>query len=327
MKVPASIRRLHEDQAEVNRRLKLEVDHLLLGLKHLRWHYESRIKELDSFALKVESGRVPDPGQLEDFFACTLVVPTALDVAAAESLITDTFALAERRPAQPARTHKRPEAFPFDDLRLYVSIRHDPAFPPDRPPNDLCGIRFEVQVKTFLQHAWAIATHALVYKTDEVSWSKERIAFQIKAMLEHAELSIQEAERLAESNALAKEDGVSSDLRESISLVKAEWNADELPTDVRRLAENVTALRRALRVEIPDLEALLTTGKATRGNTHPANLSPYGVIVQYLAEAARDKLEEALTSTRSRFKVLIPAEIDLPPDLDRTTCCNAIFLA
>lgn len=327
MKVPASIRRLHEDQSAVGHRLKSEVDRLLLGLKQSRWHYESRVKELDSFALKVESGRVADPRQLEDFFACTLVVPNALDVAVAEAMITTTFALTERRPARADRTHKRPEAFPFDDLRLYVSINNDPALPPDRAPNDLCGIDFEVQVKTFLQHAWTIATHALVYKTDEVNWSKERIAFQIKAMLEHAELSIQEAERLAESNALAKEDRVSAELRDSIGLVKAQWSADELPTDIRRLAENINDLRRALRVEIADLAALLTAGKATRGNTHPANLSPYSVIVQYLAESARDKLEEALTSARSRFKVLIPAEIELPPDLDKAACRNAIFLA
>ena len=61
-----------------------------------------------------------------------------------------------------------------------------------------------MQVKTFLQHAWGIATHDLIYKTDDVSWSRQRIAYQIKAMLEHAEMSIQEAGRLAEAVALSK---------------------------------------------------------------------------------------------------------------------------
>jgi len=71
---------------------------------------------------------------------------------------------------------------------------------------------------------------------------------------------------------------------------------------------------------------LLAAGKTSRGNAHPSNLSPYSVILQYLFESARDKLVEALTSTRTRFKVVIPAEVDLPADLDRTTCRNAIFL-
>ncbi len=326
MKIPASIRHIHQDQLAPNRLLKKEVDLLVTGMKHPRWHYESRIKEIDSFALKAESGRFGDARQLEDFFACTLVVPNAIEVAGAEGLIVSTFALVERRPASIGQTHKRPDAFPFDDLRLYASLKADTALPSDRPPNQLANIVFEVQVKTFLQHAWAIATHGLVYKTTDASWSRERIAFQIKAMLEHAELSIQEAEKLAESQALAKEDNITTDLRRSIQLIRGQWDADELPADVRRLAENFTALRRALRIEIADLEEILNAGKAKRGNNHPANLSPYGVVIQYIIENARDKMIGALTATNVRFKILIPPEIDWPSDVDRARCRNAIFV-
>jgi hypothetical protein len=73
MKVPASIRKLYEEQLEVNQRLKLKVDERIKNLRAERWHYESRLKQEQSFALKVESGRVPNPAALEDFFACTLV--------------------------------------------------------------------------------------------------------------------------------------------------------------------------------------------------------------------------------------------------------------
>ncbi len=41
-----------------------------------------------------------------------------------------------------------------------------------------------------MQHAWGLATHDLIYKADEINWPKERIAFQIKAMLEQAEVTI-----------------------------------------------------------------------------------------------------------------------------------------
>ena len=326
MKVPASIRQIHADQLEPNRLLKMEIDRLITGIRSPRWHYESRIKELDSFALKAESGRFGDARQLEDFFACTLVVPNATELFTAEQLITSTFTLHERRPPNVRHTHKRSDAFPFDDLRLYVRLKGDPTLPPDRPPNDLVGILFEVQLKTFLQHAWTIATHGLVYKTDEANWSKERIAFQIKAMLEHAELSIQEAESLAESGAIAKEDDITADLRASMQLIRTQWGSDELPEDIRRLALNVTALRRALRINIEELERLLGSEKAQRANSHPINLSPYSVLIQYLMDGAKDKMLQALTTTSGRFKILIPQEVALPSDLDRALCRNAIFV-
>jgi ppGpp synthetase/RelA/SpoT-type nucleotidyltranferase len=104
--------------------------------------------------------------------------------------------------------------FRLIDLRLYVTLPDSPAL----PPTDLSDVVFEVQIKTFLQHAWSIATHDLLYKTDAVNWSKERIAYQIKARREHAEISIQEAEDLATSAALAKEDRKTVRVKKGISL-------------------------------------------------------------------------------------------------------------
>jgi ppGpp synthetase/RelA/SpoT-type nucleotidyltranferase len=202
MKIPASIRNAYDDQKTRYQRLKEQVDTAVAGFRRPRWHYESRIKTLQSYALKLETGRVRDPYGLEDLFACTLVVANLAEIDEAERLVLQVFELQERRPKEPNYTHKRPDAFPFDDLRLYVAVPLDAAV----PPKGIEGVRFEFQVKTFLQHAWSIATHDLVYKTDDVSWSKERIAYQTKAMLEHAEVSIQEAERLSDSGALMKQD-------------------------------------------------------------------------------------------------------------------------
>jgi hypothetical protein len=130
MKVPASVRRLHEDQKETNDRLKAIIDERMRGVKHPRWHYESRVKELASFALKIESGRFGNPAALEDFFACAIVVANATEIAEAEKLIGENFAVKERRPPRPAYTHKASNAFPFDDLRLYVTLPDSLAEPP-----------------------------------------------------------------------------------------------------------------------------------------------------------------------------------------------------
>ena len=77
--------------------------------------------------------------------------------------------------------------------------------PPESETNKLSNITFEIQIKTFLQHAWDIAIHDIIYKGDDINWRMQRIAYQIKAMLEHAEVSIHEIERIKESEILPKE--------------------------------------------------------------------------------------------------------------------------
>lgn len=322
MKVPLSIRRLYDAQQEGNVRLKEFVDERLKRLKHERWHYESRLKSLESFALKVESGRFPRPEALEDFFACTVVVANGKEIQEAEQLIQAHFTVHTRRPPRDVSTHKEPQAFPFDDLRLYVCLQDDPAL----PPRAFAGIRFEIQIKTFLQHAWSIATHDLIYKTDEANWSKERIAYQIKAMLEHAELSIQEAEQLAQSLALAKTTATTRTLQDIIALLRTLWQADDLPTDVRRLAENIQALAAAVKIDVTRLQAILERQQHQGKGPLTRNLSPYGIVVQSLLSECPTQFMTWLSATNERRKVVIPAEIEWPAELDRGQGRNALFL-
>lgn len=322
MKVPASLRTLYDDQKLSNERLKDTVDARMLGLKEPRWHYESRIKELVSYALKVESGRVAAPEALEDYFACTMVVAKSADIAVAERRIGRMFDVKERRPPQAGVTHKSPDSFPFDDLRLYVSIDDDLG----ESRENLIGVVFEVQIKTFLQHAWSIATHDLVYKTDDANWSKARIAYQIKAMLEHAEVTIQEADKLSSSEGLTKTEARMRLIQQGIDLVREQWEADELPRDLRRLASNVVNVLKALRMTVEQLKRILDEGRAERGGHHPANLSPYGTVVQYLLAAEVERVLRFLKSSESRTKVLIPREILLPRGVDENELRNAVFV-
>jgi hypothetical protein len=94
---------------------------------------------------------------------------------------------------------------------------------------------------------------------------------------------------------------------------------------VRRLANNITTLIEALRLEIGRLEEILNDGKAQRAGLHPANLSPYATVVQYLFSAEKAKMVSLLT-TDGRTKILIPEEIELPGDIDRAQLRNAVFV-
>jgi len=323
MKVPSSIRDLYLDLKEKYIPLKEHIDPFIVNspLKYPGWHYESRIKGLESFALKLETGRYPDPIQLEDFFACTLVVENLKSISKAEELVRSMFELSERRPKNNLDTFKQADSFRFDDLRLYVKWKDSPA----TPPTGLSGLLFEVQIKTFLQHAWSIATHDLIYKSDEKNWSKERIAYQIKAMLEHAETSIHEAENLAKSNTLNKTDSFSKRISKTIKLINELWPDHALPADKKRLAENIHNLIRNLKIDLQTLNSILSKETELGNGTKILNLSPYGIVIQSLLNQEPDKMAEFLSSVDCKFKVYLHKEINIPSSINKNELKNAIF--
>lgn len=323
MKICRSIRTLYDDQKEKNGRLKIEVDKKLNNLIPQHWHYVSRIKELESYALKIETGRFNAPESLEDFFACSIVVRNSIEISEAIQKINEKFLIISRRPNSFDFTHKKPEAFPFDDLRLYCKLKENLAL----PSSDVYSIIFEVQIKTFLQHAWSIATHDLIYKTDQVHWGKERIAYQIKAMLEHAETSINQANQLATAETLAKENIDLKEIKGLIQLFKEEWEPTDLPSDIRRLAENTRTFLSKIGIDRLRLQQILRHQKSLSNGQHPKNLSPYITIVQYCMFMEQDKTSTFLMNqSENKFKVLIPEEMELPQTININQLINIISI-
>ena len=308
MKIPRSVRDLYAELTPAYAALKERVDVLITSRKESRWHYESRLKSAESFALKLETGRCADPSMVEDFFACTLVVENHARVHIAEELVCNLFRLDERRPKQSALTHLAPSNFDFDDLRLYVRWKDDPAV----PRKGIEGRVFEVQVKTFLQHAWSIATHDLVYKTDDVDWATSRIAFQVKGMLENAELSIAEAQQLTDASLLKKSDRDCEQLRKTIAEIKTRWQQEQLPKDLRRLAQNVVELTRVLRIGFADLWAALDEASAAGEGASTLNLSPYGAVVAALLRKQGARVLEPLGKADAHRRLFVPSEIEMP---------------
>lgn len=309
MKIAKAIRDTYESATTEYKRLSEEVCGKLEPEVNSRgWFFTSRLKQLESFALKIETGRVDNPCRLEDFFACTIIVPTLLQVSVAEKFLEEIYEVDSRRPTSDETTHKKASDFVFDDLRLYLKYGASSTGRND----DLEGITFEVQIKTILQHAWGIASHDLIYKTDNVSWPKERIAFQVKAMLEHAEIAIAEAERLANSPAIAKKDQETESALEIIHVIHGFWTPEHLPRDIKRLAESIIRIMKMCDLKSSDLRLVLDEEK-NRFGVLPTNLSPYAFLVQALANKSDLDFRKKFTSNRNRkTKILIHDDMDLP---------------
>jgi len=306
MKISNSVRDLFTLQKAINERLADRVKELLGENKKDNWFYKGRVKQLESFAQKLETGRF-DPRALEDFFACTIVVENKNAINEAVQLVEKFCIIHDRKPKKIGETHKSPDLFSFDDLRLYVKLKQSETSPPS-PLND---ILFEIQIKTFLQHAWSIATHDLIYKGSSISWGKARLAFQIKAMLEHAEISIEQVEALSGSSALSITDAKTSTLKDIIIWLQSSWEAELLPLDVVRLSQSLLDVMKAMKLELEDIRQAVNTDTENGYGTKAKNLSPYEIVVKAIFNNQQDKFRSFLRDRWAKNKLFITPEMEL----------------
>lgn len=308
MKIIQSIEAIYEEQKELNLLLQNKVDEIFSRLKLKSWHYFSRIKQLESFALKLETGRFSEAKSMEDFFACTIVVENLDQINKATELIRENFNVFLTRPKDQKLTHKEPSSFQFDDLRLYATlIQKD--FLPEEPINK---VKFEIQVKTFLQHAWSLATHDLIYKSNEINWSKERIAYQIKAMLEQAELTISGVNNLITVPEVLKDNYETTQQKKILSFYNNFFESEDLPKDVVRLCKNTQELLKGLNLHVEDLEKVLQKENDLGKGVHFKNLSPFLLILQSIINQRQSIVQKYIEKdSNQKFKIILPKELDI----------------
>lgn len=296
MKVVNSIKTIFNDQEKINGVLKSKVDSIFESTKLKSWHYISRTKQIESFAQKIETGRVDNPAKMEDFFACTFVVENISQISIAIDKVKAHTNILYQRPKTPDFTHKESSSFVFDDLRLYCTLKETNSREKG-PINDLV---FEVQIKTFLQHAWAISTRELIYKSDVINWQKQRIAYQIKAMLENAEISIGNATKIKELSGLPLGDHKTRKQNEIKYFINSNWTEANLPSNEMRLVDNIELLIRQFNISIPELQELLDVETKVGKGVNALNLSPYLIIIQTLINQYSISFVKFLRQKRKR---------------------------
>lgn len=198
-----------------------------------------RPKGLDSLAEKLESGRYAAWDEVDDRVAFTIVVPTSSHEPEVVEFLRSAFDLTDVRSRDSVA--KPPDVFRFDATRCYGRVsRAEPE--PDLEPRAF-EILFEIQIKTAFEHAWSVVTHDLVYKSDDVSWAKRRLAAQLKAMVEQIDSLVDNFERAAgdvpgtsdyETESMARALAVLQSLQEEALI-----DASLLPASWSRLAENL----------------------------------------------------------------------------------------
>jgi len=300
MKISHSLRELYSDCHSEYSLLKSEVDRRILATKNQRWHYESRLKAIESFALKAETSRVKKMSEMEDFFGCCIVVENSQGLVKAESLISEQFEIVERRPKTVNFTHKDPSSFVFDDIRIYARIPKDEMLPP-KVFEDLV---FEIQIKTFLQHAWAIATHDLIYKSDSFNWKSSRVAFQVKAMLEHSELAIAGIDVLT-SNIEIEQNKDFKEKNKIIKIVKEIWPVEALPKDLVRLSQNIHSLLKKSSISVADFESLCLESKII-GSSPALDMSPFAAVAISILSEYENAVKRLIKNNQ---KIFIPPEL------------------
>ncbi len=203
---------------------------------------EWRLKGLESLSEKLETGRYEKWSDVDDLVAFTIVVPTASHEAGVLAFLESVFRVVRVR----GRTGvpKPPDVFRFDATRCCCRIQR--IEPEPELEARAFEIMFEVQIKTAFEHAWSIVTHDLVYKTDDISWAKRRIAAQLKAMVEQIDSLVDNFERVA-GDVPGASDLETQAMAEALTILTAlcsDGFIDEslAPASWSRLAENLLAL-------------------------------------------------------------------------------------
>lgn len=188
MIVPNVIQQYYQNSIDLLEEAERQVKEILSDFCETHnYLFEGRIKSLESVAEKIECGRYKSWLDVDDLYACTVIIPLLTD----EEKVLDFLNKAFKRSKLTKRgqVKKAPDVFRFDATRFVGCLKIPPHIN-NVHPLSIYNVKFEIQIKTVFEYAWTKTTHALAYKSDYVGWKRLRLVAQLKATVEQLDMLV-----------------------------------------------------------------------------------------------------------------------------------------
>jgi len=123
---------------------------------------ESRVKKAKSLQKKIElkGDKYNTLSDITDILGARIICYFSDDVDKTAALIQKLFDV-DIENSVDKRAVLNPDSFGYLSLHYIVSLPES-----SRHPEELTGLKFEIQVRSILQHTWAVINHDLGYKTE-----------------------------------------------------------------------------------------------------------------------------------------------------------------
>jgi ppGpp synthetase/RelA/SpoT-type nucleotidyltranferase len=280
-------RKYNEYKPFVEKVAKQVKDTLLNFCEKQGYALTSRIKTIASLAEKIETGRFQKWSDLDDLFACTVIIPNLSYEEDVINFCKSTFEISKT--VKRGQNKKSPDTFKFDSTRIYCRLKKNDDVDRDNELN-IYKIKFEIQIKSAFEHAWSVSTHDLVYKNSEIDWKRLRLAAQIKANVEQLDMLILAFEKTSEfiQNNNYNEIKIKHNLATEINkLFETKKIPDELePKDMSRFCDNLYRLIMTNGVSEKEINEIIQkiTQKisSTEANQIPRSISLFQYFIAIL---------------------------------------------
>jgi ppGpp synthetase/RelA/SpoT-type nucleotidyltranferase len=312
MIIPDSFKQCYKDIEILWQPIKEEVDaifhNIVLELPGI--NYYSRIKTIESVYLKSLKGDYLEPlKEMEDFFGATIVIPVLSIFSPLKERAVEFFEFEEL-----IRKPREPFDFQYNDLHFILKLKDSPL----RIDKTVLRFKFELQIKTLLQSAWQQANHDVIYKPVKISWGNERIAYQLRALLELADSVLAQIEataKLLHASAVQEQASYKPQMREIIETMEKHFTVETLPQDHRRMADIVRRYLDIGDIDSKKLDELLIAIKITNNSVFELlTLTPIEKVFLVIYFDNQDRVRDKLRS--GKHKVLITKEMeDFFPEL------------